>query len=77
MAGQQDKHGKAAKARRNFRINGSRRGPSPDHSSETKWRRSGGVSRMSKRKARRHGCGLPAMHQGKHGQRDRAHSGMR
>jgi len=57
-----DKHGKASKGRRNYRINGERRGSVPDHATSTKYMRSGGADRMAARKARNHGCYLVGMH---------------
>jgi hypothetical protein len=62
MAGASDKHGKASKAGRNYRINGENRGPSPTQAATTKYVRSGGPQRMAKRKARNHGCGKPSLH---------------
>lgn len=62
MALGNDKHGKASKGRRNYRINGERRGSVPDHATSTKYMRSGGSDRMAARKARNHGCGYVGLH---------------
>lgn len=69
MASQQDKHGKASKANRNYRINGQERGPSPSVGAATKYVRSGGPGRMALRKSKNHGCGSPSAHMGKNGSR--------
>ena len=68
-----DKHGKANKARRNYRVNGQNRGAFPDTAATTKYVRSGGPDRRADRKARNHGCDRPGLHRKP---ADLAHSGM-
>lgn len=57
-----DRHGKASKAGRNYRINGVSRGASPTQAAQTQYVRSGGPMRMARRKARNHGCQHPTFH---------------
>ena len=62
MAGESNKHGKASKAGRNYRIGGENRGSTPNTASTTKYMRSGGAERSAQRKARNHGCNLVGLH---------------
>lgn len=68
MAGESKK---ARKHGRNFRTSTGNIG------SISRYVASGGPRRMARRKAANHGCGLPAMHLGKPGERDAQHSGAR
>lgn len=72
-----NKHGKASKAGRNYRINGASRSHSQSRqtTSTTKYVRDGGPLRAAKRAANNHGCQLPALH--KRGSRDQQHAHRR
>jgi hypothetical protein len=54
---------KNRKHKRNFRAAGTL-------TASTSYIRSGGPGRMARRKAAAHGCNLPGLHLGKHGDRD-------